>query len=124
ELGPAAVPPVRLGPERGAGVEHGAVVLAAADGDVGARGAQVASLELDGVEVAVEVTPADGGDAVQAEEAAVVAVGQVAVGVEGDGVVVGVGGDGAVGKVEVGPAHAAVGAADEGGRFAARPAGR
>src|SRR5262249_53418178 len=124
ELGEAAVPSVRRGPSRITAVDRSAVILAAADGDVGICGVEVDSHELNSVEVAVKVAPLDGRSAVQAEEAAVITVQQLAVGVEGDGVVVGVGGDGAVGKVEAGPAHSAVGAANNGGRLAERRAGR
>src|SRR5260370_21430121 len=86
----AAVPPDHLVPGRAAGVLFGAVVLAAAEGNVGVGRVDGNAGELGDLQVAIEIGPVDHAHVgvVQAPNAAVIAVHQQTVVVEIDGVVV------------------------------------
>ncbi|PYI75607.1 MAG: hypothetical protein DMF01_07145 [Verrucomicrobia bacterium] len=91
ELGQTAIAAIGLGPEWSAHVKLGAVVLATADDDVGVRRVQADALELDRVQVAVEIGPGGDGRIIQAIDAAIVAIEQLAVGIEIDPVMIDVG---------------------------------
>ena len=82
ELGQTAIAAIGLGPEQSAGVQLRAVVLATADDDVGVSRVQADAFELDRVQVAVEVGPGGDGRISQAIDPAVVAIEQLAVGIE------------------------------------------
>src|SRR5205823_10075612 len=118
----AAVAALDECPGEGVVEAGGAVVLAAAEGDVGVGGVQGDPVEHDGVEVAVEVGPVDvaRGVAVEPPDAAVVPVEQVAGGVEGDAVVIDVRAVAVGAGADGGPGGAAVGGHDD--RVAARAA--
>src|SRR6516225_2572363 len=67
----------------------GAVILAAAIGDIRVRRIESDADKLRDAEIAVQIGPADGGLIVQAPNTAVVAVQQPSRGIEGNAVVVG-----------------------------------
>ena len=82
ELGQTTIAAFDFGPEQSASVQLRAVVLAATDDDVGVRRVQADALELDRVQVAVEIGPGRDGRISQAIDAAIVAIEQLAVGIE------------------------------------------
>ena len=90
ECGQATIAAIGLGPEWGAHVKLSAVVLAAADDDVGVRRVQADALELDRVLVAVEIGPGRHGRIIQAIDAAIIAIEQFAIGIEIDPVMINV----------------------------------
>jgi hypothetical protein len=82
KLGQTTIAAIGLGPEQSAGVQLRAVVLATTNNDVGVSRVQADAFELDRVQVAVEIGPGRDGRISQAIDAAIVAIEQLAVGIE------------------------------------------
>ena len=117
ELNETAIATLYQGPAPGAREPRRAVVLAPTQGDVRVGRVKADALELDGIDFIVEAGPEDGSGirVVQTPNATIIAIDQLAVRIEGKGVVIDVravergGGTDA----DVGPVFSAIGKVDE-----------